>query len=263
MPVEPTGPVIVAVDGSMQSLAAVDLAAEEAMGRVTPLLVVHGDGGRDAERAMRFAAIAAARARSEHPGLCVSPEVVGGDLAAALVTRAEQACLLVMRHGGLAGQVIGRVPVPVVVHRPVDESTVDTYPRPVVVGVAALAGSDAPIGFAFAEAALRGTWLFAVHVWSRPADLGPAYRDYDYARARDHAERMLAEAVGAWSDKYPDVQASWTTKHNTDVPAALAAVAHSAQLLVVGHAPHVGASRPVPAALIPRAGCPVAVVPTT
>jgi hypothetical protein len=130
-----------------------------------------------------------------------------------------------------------------------------------VVGVAAVAGSGPVLGFAFEEASLRGAPLLAVHVWSRPADVRPALPAYDYERARDHAERMLGEAVDAWSEKFPDVQVCWTAKHSLDVAAALGATAHPAQLLVVGRMPHGGAIRPVPAELIRRAVCPVAVIP--
>jgi hypothetical protein len=72
---------------------------------------------------------------------------------------------------------------------------------------------------------------------------------------------MLAEAVDAWSDKFPDVQVCWTAKHSLDVAAGLRAAAHSAQLLVVGRMPHGGATRPVPAELIQHSFSPIAIVP--
>jgi nucleotide-binding universal stress UspA family protein len=235
-------------------LAAVELAAEEALGRVTPLVVVHTGG--DLAEADRLAG----DARSEHPGLCVSAMAVADRPAHALL--ATGACLLVVAGDAeFAGSVAGRARVPVVVHRPLDAAPADELPRSVAVGVAALAGSEPALGFAFEEASLRGAPLLAVHVWSRPADTGPAGAPYDYPRARDHAERMLAEAVAVWSEKFPDVQVCWTAKHSLDVAAALRAAAHSAQLLVVGRMPHGGAARPVPAELIRHSFCPVAVVP--
>ena len=256
MAVEPTGPVVVGVDGSPGSLAAVELAAEEALARVTPMVVVHtGDDPVEAERL-------AADARCEHPGLSVSARAVRDDSAETLLAMSATACLLVVAGDArFAGRVAGRARTPVVVHHPLDTAPPSELPRSVAVGVAAIAGSEPVLGFAFAEASLRGAPLLAVHVWSRPADTRSGRSAYDYPRARDHAERMLAEAVDAWSEKYPDVQVCWTTKHNLDVAAALRAVAHSAQLLVVGRLSHAGAARPVPAEVIRHGFCPVAVVP--
>jgi len=256
MPVEPNGPVVVGVDGSPGSVAAVELAAEEALGRVTPLVVVHTGGDR--AQADRFAG----DARCEHPGLSVSAEALRDDPADALLAMAGTACLLVVPGDvHFAGRVADRATVPVIVHRPLDTARPGELPRSVVVAVAALAGSEPVLAFAFAEASLRGAPLLAVHVWSRPPDTRPGRAAYDYPRARDHAERMLAEGVSAWSDKLPEVQVCWTTKHSLDVAAALSAAAHSAQLLVVGRMSHAGASRPVPARLIQHESCPVAVVP--
>jgi hypothetical protein len=256
MAVEPTGPVVVGVDGSVGSLGAVELAAEEALVRVTPLVVVHTDGdGVEADRL-------ADDARCEHPGLSVSATTVRDDPGDALIAMGGTACLLVVAGDAhFAGHVAGRAQVSIIVHRPLAAAPPSELSRSVAVGVAAPAGSEPVLAFAFAEASLRGAPLLAVHVWSRPADIRPRPPVYDYPRARDQAERMLAEVVDVWSEKFPDVQVCWTTKHSLDVAAALCAAAHSAQLLVVGRMLHATAPRPVPAELIQRSFCPVAVVP--
>jgi hypothetical protein len=234
----------------------VELAAEEALGRVTPLVVVHTGG--DPVEAARLAD----DARCEHPGLSVSAEAVLDHRADVLLTMGGGACLLVVAGDAhFAGRVAGGARVPIIVHHPLDTAPPSELPRSVVVGVAALAGLEPVLGFAFTEAVLRGAPLLAVHVWSRPADTRHGRPAYDLVQARDHAERMLAEAVCMWSEKFPDVQVCWTTKHSLHVAAALRAAAHSAQLLVVGRMPHAGASRPVPAELIRHSFCPLAVVP--
>jgi nucleotide-binding universal stress UspA family protein len=246
-------------------MAAADLAAEEAMARVAPLVVVHADGGH-ASRGGHFdrrpLLVVVARALAEHPGLSVTTELVHADPVEALLHCSRDASLLVVGSrgrragaGGHAGSVASSVArvadVPVVVHRPFDASTNASLPRPVLVGIAPDGESEDPVDFAFAEAALRGAPLHAMHVWS----VGP----------RVAAERRLSEVVTRWSEKYPDVHVHCAVRRSLDVPIALAAASRSAQLLVVGarrHRLRTGASMAtVSQAVVHRAGCSVAVVP--
>lgn len=293
MPIEPTWPVVVGVDGSAAGMAAVDLAAEEAVARVVPLVVVHaypgpspdgaGDGetpdGEHVQQVRRMLEVAVARATSEHPGLAVAAQAVPGDAADVLVVRSRQACLLVVGHQGrragrgspvesVAVRVAGRAEAPVIVHRPLDTTRSVPQPRPLLLGVPDAAGAEPVVEFAFAEAALRGAPLHALLVWPHPSDDAPAGTDaaarHD-AQARREAELMLAEALTGWADKYPEVRVSRQLRHGLDVPVALAAASRSTQLVVVGSQRLAGAAPPGPgsvgAALVHRAGCPVAVVP--
>src|SRR5262249_32040341 len=82
---------------------AVDLAADEAMARVAPLVVVHALGGSAPGgllAAHRAVELAVGRARSEHPGLSVTAELLPGDPAEVLVRRAPGGARLVVRVPG-------------------------------------------------------------------------------------------------------------------------------------------------------------------
>src|SRR4051812_2742212 len=85
-------PVVVGVDGSAGSREALDLAAEEAVARVTPLTVVHVTGGSGRNRVVEDAT---ARVRADYPTLAVMPcPVAEEDVVAALATQAMAGCLL-------------------------------------------------------------------------------------------------------------------------------------------------------------------------
>jgi nucleotide-binding universal stress UspA family protein len=275
MSTPPLGPVIVGVDGSEAALAALDLAAEEAAARVTPLTVVHAldtpetpDGVAEAARethARRLLSVAVERARVEHPALAVTAALAGGDPADALAHGALGASLLVLGHrarragvhqtSSVIARLLGRVPVPVLVHRPFD-APAPAGGRPVVVGLPDPAASDALLAFAFEEAALRGAPLVAMHV--RPPAYGPdPYRQHD---AGPEVE-ALAATVALWSEKYPEVPVRRVLRHGVDVAVAITAVSHTAQLVIVGAPRWLGRTGgSVINALVHRAGCPVVAV---
>lgn len=269
MPGEPLRPVIVGVDPSPLNPAAVDLAAEEAMARVAPLVVVHAMEGSDdaaVTAAHRLVATAVARTRAEHPGLAVAGEVVDGDAVTALVERARDASLLVLGERGRrpapgAPDVPARtselLPVPLMVHRPLEHPPSVVLPRPVLLGVSGAAGSDGTIEFAFAEAALRGAPLLAVHVWATPTDRGHDERA-GASSDREEAERVLVAALERWAEKYPEVRVRLAARRGLDVPVVLTAASSICQLAVVGRGRRTG---PVFEVLTRRAHCPVAVVP--
>lgn len=265
MAIEPVGPVVVGVDGSPASLAALDLAGDEAAARVTPLLVVcaaQTSDAPDGAHASEILDAAVARALAEHPALSVTGELVAGDPAEGLLAALREAALGVIgrRHrtagerpdGSVALRVLNRTQVPVIVYRTFDAAAEGDLPRPVLVGVAPGPGCDDVVGFAFAEAALRGAPLHAVYVEGGPDDGPPP-------------DQMLAEALTAWSEKYPEVIVCQSIRRGVDAAVALTAASHSAQLAVIGAPRWVGRTEISPGSVVGamthRAGCPVAVVP--
>jgi nucleotide-binding universal stress UspA family protein len=277
---EPLGNVVVGIDGSDASVAALDLAAEEAVARVVPLLVVHARDEDAADRnrpsVNRMLDFAVSRACADHPSLSVAAAPVTGAAVDVLVDQSRDASLLVVGHrghngarqlraGSVAQQVVNRAPVPVIVYRPLDTPARNPYePLPVLVGVAGRPGDDQVVEFAFAEASLRGAPLRALHIWPGSLDTEAHDVAHGFAQERDEADRVVVDALWAWSEKYPDVSVHRVVRHGLDVPVALTAASKTAQLIVVGSTRLSGPLyRPwVSTALVHRAGCGVAVVPT-
>jgi nucleotide-binding universal stress UspA family protein len=113
---------------------------------------------------------------------------------------------------------------------------------PVVVGVDGSDTSRAALQFAAQEASLRAAELVAVHVWDggSAVDLGdPMPLTERFWTSEQIETRVLAEALAAIGDRYPDelVQRSVVVgKPRT----ALAEHSQTAQLMVVGSRGHGG-----------------------
>lgn len=216
---ESTAHVVVGVDGSESSLAAVRLAAREAALRDRPLRVVHAfdwdqydltatDGGlrRLAEQLTEEAMVLATETA---PGLQTSVAVVEGSLIAALLHESRTAALIVLGDGGLASytclpidtpavQVAARAGCCVLIGRHVPE--VNHGPEvngPILVGVDGSAGSERALGFGFDAAASRGVQLVVVQVCDTRAATG----------AGVDLDARLAETMAPWQEKYPGVAA--------------------------------------------------------
>lgn len=272
MPIEPMGPVVVGV-GSSASLRAVGLAADEAMVRQVPLVVIHVHPATGlAAGARELVALAASRARAAHPGLQVDAQVLAGEPAEILLDRSGDASLLVLGErgrrghasGSVAVQVLSRAAVPVMVYRDPDTSVEVAQPRPVVLGVAAVEGSDPVVEFAFLEASLRGASVRAMHIWSHAHGADPDLSvARDLAIHQDAAEQLVTEALAGWSGKYPDVPVCHTVRHDLDAAVALTAASRSAQVVVIGSSrhPRLATAGSATYALVHRARCPITVVP--
>jgi nucleotide-binding universal stress UspA family protein len=287
--------VVAGVDGSEQSLLALDYAADEAVRRHRPLRIVTGllwpvfvppMGGGVAfddvaiDAAQRMVDGTASRARERHAGLDVTSEVILGGPAAVLVGESERASVVVVGnrgHGGFASLLAGSVATQLATHahgavivvRPGTNPAAATT-RAVVVGVDGLERSEPALEFAFDEAASRGVPLTAVHVWAEPPRPGPdAFKPvvYDPDEARQEAARVLAEALAGLQEKYSEVPVSRELIRSTDPASHLLRASESAGLVVVGSRGRGELSGlllgSVGQKLVHHASCPVAVVHAT
>jgi nucleotide-binding universal stress UspA family protein len=236
--------VVVGVDGSTESRAAVDVAAWEAYRRGVPLRLVHGyqPGGYGASGPMgtvrKRLDAEAERVRSRYPGLSTTTIVVSGDPGTILVDEARSAVLTVVGArgvssfhstllGSVADQVATRAPAAVIVVRPPDPGR---RPRVgVVVAIDASPAMATAVEFAFEEAGARGTDLTAIDAWTPGAT--------DPATAQQEAEHVLAEALAGWPDKYPQVELFRRAVPGRTPVRALLEEAADAELVVVGAGP--------------------------
>lgn len=145
-------------------------------------------------------------------------------------------------------------------------------PRPTGPVLLAVDGSPSAadaVGFAFAEASLRGAELEAVHVWnlwSEPVDEAtepPLNLVSSTERLHEDAERLLAESLAGRQEAYPDVVVRRRLVRGRVRPVLLAA-ARDAALVVVGARGRGGAGGlllgSVSQAVLHHADAPVAVV---
>jgi len=285
-------PVLVGVDGSEESLRAVEWAARQAKRHGSPLRIVSAPAMpprmraevdpvtvANALRGMAAQALAAALTRSEEvaPGLPVDTDLLSGPPAVALSAAGGDASMLVVGArgiGGFAAMILGSVSryaamhaaCPVIVVR----QETSAVHREIAVGIRDTDNGTAALAFAFEEAALRHADLVTVHAlaWS-PAALrvpgpGGAIRqvaDLDdiSAEAASHLAAMLA----GWRDKYPAVRVRQDIVRGHPAR-VLASYSARADLVVLGrHGDHVAGSAvgSVQHAVLNHAHGPVAIVP--
>ncbi|MGA4956212.1 MULTISPECIES: universal stress protein [Streptomyces] len=287
-----TRAIVAGVDGSAESLAAVDWAAREAVVRGVPLHVVHAwlwqpldvpvvqDRETQAASADAVLREAVTRVAGRYPDLALTSEVVQDTPVTGLLREAEKSRMLVLGsrgHGALMGfllgsygqQVIAASTRPVVSVRAREGREVRPAGGEVVVGQQGTPqDGDAVLGFAFEAAAARGAAVRAVRAWTLPpiyAYSPGSMRLADEAGGLEPFEsKALAEALAPWRERYPDVPVTEHVEIGSAGQVLLSALS-DAELLVVGRRARRGPVGTrigsVAHAALHHAPCPVAVVP--
>lgn len=263
-----TRPVVVGVDGSADSLQALDWALDDARRRMLPLLIVHvavrweysaggePEPGLEASRpeaaALRVLETAEDHVRGRVPDADVSTRLGIGHVPSTLLEEAAEAAMLVVASrgtGAFSGIMLGSVSRQVAEHAPCPVVVVPHHhasePRSaeIVVGVDGSETSAKAVGFALEEAAMREVGLRAIHVWEHAASprlLRPA--SSGEAAVEQEGARILAETLAPWRDKYPTVPVVEQVVQGRSPAEALTGATLRASLLVVGSRGHGGYS---------------------
>ncbi|MGH3532875.1 MAG: universal stress protein [Mycobacterium sp.] len=254
--------ILVGVDGSASSKVAVDWAARDAAMRGVPLTLVqvlapavamtfpetpmppgHLEWQEEqAKRHLQDACTIAEQSTGAPGPPQVGTETVVGSTVPTLVDLSKEAVMIVVGsrgHGWLRRSLLGSVSsnlvrhahCPVAVIHDADPSMPQVSGAAVVVGVDGSPVSEAATAMAFEEASFRGVELVAVYAW-HDANVFDV-PGIDFAAMQADGERVLAEQLAGWRERYPDVKVRRVVVG--DRPAdQLIEQSHSAQLVVVG-----------------------------
>jgi nucleotide-binding universal stress UspA family protein len=252
--------ILVAVDGSPESDAAVRWAAYEAELRRLPITLVHvvvpvvtswpvrslqaefNEWQEDNARQVLEHAQKMLRSNLGESELSsIRTEVLHGYAVAALIGASHDASMLVVGSRGMGAfgrAVLGSVSSGVVHHArcPVaivhaDEAQAPDRTSPVLLGIDGSPASEAATALAFDEASRRQVDLVALHAWSDVGVypvVGMGWHEYE-----DEGHEVLGERLAGWQEQYPDVQVR--RRIVCDKPArSLIDESQQAQLVVVG-----------------------------
>jgi nucleotide-binding universal stress UspA family protein len=253
--------IIVGVDGSSASDAAVSWAAHDAVMRGVTLTLMHvQDPIARTWSQTKASEEVAGWQKAEGGGVLANASKIAHDVTKdasqitingelqfsapgpTLVGRSEDADLIVVGtdgRGALARGLLGSVSSGLVRHARCPVAVIhDGEPQlphptkaPVLVGVDGSAASELATEIAFDEAARRCVGLIALHAWSDRELIELPGVDWPAVKAEE--ERMMSEALAGWEERYPDVTVSKLLV--CDKPArALVETSQSAQLVVVG-----------------------------
>ena len=253
--------IIVGVDGSPASDAAVSWAAHDAVMRGVPLTLMHvQDPAARTWSQIKVLEEVAAWQKAEGRGILANASKIAHDITKdssqtpingelqfsapcpTLVDKSEDAELIVVGtdgRGALARGLLGSISSGLVRHArcPVavihDGESRMPHPMnaPVLVGVDGSSASELATEIAFDEASRRSVGLIALHAWSAREPIELPGVDWPAVKAEE--ERLMSEALAGREERYPDVIV--TKLLVCDQPArALVETSLSAQLVVVG-----------------------------
>lgn len=288
------GSVVVGVDGSAGSDAALEWAVHHAVTKRKPLLIVNGAGdpshsaefvgATDARRILRMNArrvtdLSLGFVRRHAPELEVEVTTPLHDARQALLELSDRASIVVVGtrgRGPVKALVLGSVstavashsscPVAVVrpgVREPEGPEGTGT-PAHVVVGVDGTSASTTALDFAFELASTEGRPLDVVHSWSNnDTFIDRTSYEQRLERLDDHY-RLLTETLSGYAEKYPDVPVERFMPDGGAVQ-TLVGQSETAAVVVVGSHGKTGVRAvlgSVSRAVVERAHCTVVVVPS-
>ncbi|WP_156685546.1 universal stress protein [Mycobacterium sp. Marseille-P9652] len=253
--------VLVCVDGSAASDAAVAWGAREAALRRLPITLMHAvapvvvgwpvgqlyaempDWQQDEARQVVDRArktLSASLGDSDQPEIRVATVYSG--ILPALIEASKDAWMVVAGSegmGALGRLLLGSVTTglvhhahcPVAVIRSGDGAATPDAGAPVLLGIDGSPASEAATALAFEEASRRGVDLLALHVWS---DVGVfPVLGMDWRDRENEGHEILAERLAGWQEEYPDVHVQRIL--HCDKPSHwLLQESERAQLVVVG-----------------------------
>ena len=251
---------VVGVDGSAASYAAVGWTAQEATIRGLPVRLVHvvAPTSMSSTEAPNSTITHEQEVKARHvidqarrivdgvqgeARLKVRVEIRYAGVLATLVDASRDAHMIVVGARGFDGfgwHMLGSVsagllrhaPCPVTIVRDPESAGREIHDdAPVVVGIDGSRASEAATALAFEEASRRRVPLVALHAWS---DVGVfPILGMDWHVYRDEGDEVLGERLAGWQEIYPDVQVH--RRLVCDVPARwLVNESDSAQLVVLG-----------------------------
>ncbi len=300
MQVSATEVIVAGIDGSQASLVAAEWAAMDAKRRGASLRLVHAvvpapnDGylvpllvAPQATEQQRSTADAMLRINSDllaekFPGLPIETAQHDGAPVKVLLDQSRSGITATVvgadgagrMAGAFFGSVAGRLAAHghgcIVIARP-EPIAPAARPGVIAVGVDGSAHSQAAIGFAYEEAALRGATLLAIHTWNdKPLHhaLGSYPLDINSTSIDDQEHRLLETELAGWEQKYPDVPVRMRVLRGRAAPSLLRysspTGSQPTQLIVVGSRGRGGFTGlllgSTSQAVMTHAGCSVAIV---